>query len=601
MSNPALLIWNRLEPQPRGEDIEKALRAEIRDPLWMLSRQWQLGEFQAENAGIVSFVRLTYQKYNPHKIRWNDDTTTAFSGEDQPLEVMVENSEYTPDLFTRIEIGRHWTRLLNKYLPEEGKTEKMEAFKRSQRLHFQQLLQNTDDQKIEQSDLLSDEPYLNIILALSNESIIDGGILIDIIADEQYVLSEYILGYKDESIDTIGQQLLVWANRIYNLKIGESKGWHTSHLEHQFELDIPSGEGGIKKLKAEEFFGDALDWHQFDFSKNETEYEAPSDPTIDEIEEREEVLMPSPIRYTGMPSTRWWEMEDSTVNFGNIKANTTNPTALIFSQFALIYGNDWLMMPLPLEIGALYKINNMVITDNFGFQTQVRHIHETAPDEKWGFFQLHNEELGLDNQNDTCLFLPPTLDKVQKSKPLEQVSFIRDEMANMVWAIEEIIPDHFGTGTSGSDRATVLSEFLSGIETDQPSDGISSQVMPKYQIGTSVPEHWIPFIPLHIKDGNLTSRRIQLRRASMPRIINGMEPVRIRPKTPLLKKGLAATPKQAYDIFEEEVPRSGAIVSGSWKRARWINGKTFVWYARQKTNGRGEGASQLKFDQLLDK
>jgi len=53
-------------------------------------------------------------------------------------------------------------------------------------------------------------------------------------------------------------------------------------------------------------------------------------------------------------------------------------------------------------------------------------------------------------------------------------------------------------------------------------------------------------------------------------------------------------------VEEEEVPRAGIFVERSWQRARWIDGRTFLWVGRRKTAGRGEGWSQLVFDQIVD-
>ena len=47
---PTVTVWNRLEGRPRTRDFERALQAEVRDALWMLSRQWQLGEFAGDDA-----------------------------------------------------------------------------------------------------------------------------------------------------------------------------------------------------------------------------------------------------------------------------------------------------------------------------------------------------------------------------------------------------------------------------------------------------------------------------------------------------------------------------------------------------------------------
>ncbi len=42
--------WNRLEPRPRARDLNDTLAAKPRDPLWLLTRQWQFGEFHGEDA-----------------------------------------------------------------------------------------------------------------------------------------------------------------------------------------------------------------------------------------------------------------------------------------------------------------------------------------------------------------------------------------------------------------------------------------------------------------------------------------------------------------------------------------------------------------------
>ena len=37
----SLTQWNRIESRPRTNDLGDPLRAEVRDALWMLARQWQ--------------------------------------------------------------------------------------------------------------------------------------------------------------------------------------------------------------------------------------------------------------------------------------------------------------------------------------------------------------------------------------------------------------------------------------------------------------------------------------------------------------------------------------------------------------------------------
>jgi hypothetical protein len=125
-----------------------------------------------------------------------------------------------------------------------------------------------------------------------------------------------------------------------------------------------------------------------------------------------------------------------------------------------------------------------------------------------------------------------------------------------------------------------------------------------YLAMTDVPENWIPFIPVHVAGDN---RQTQLQRASMLRIIeeDPDRPVKIKPRTAILREGLdhlaadGTTPEPlAFYIHEEEVPRAGVRISESFQRTRWINGEVFVWQGIDKKTGKGEGSSNLAFDQI---
>ena len=47
----SITTWVRLEPRCRTADMNAGLQARIYDPLWLLARQWQIGEFQGEDNG----------------------------------------------------------------------------------------------------------------------------------------------------------------------------------------------------------------------------------------------------------------------------------------------------------------------------------------------------------------------------------------------------------------------------------------------------------------------------------------------------------------------------------------------------------------------
>ena len=120
-----------------------------------------------------------------------------------------------------------------------------------------------------------------------------------------------------------------------------------------------------------------------------------------------------------------------------------------------------------------------------------------------------------------------------------------------------------------------------------------------HEVMNTVPENWIPFIPVHVENSN---REIQLQRAAMPRILEGDpdRPEKVRPRTMLLRKGLDRTPAKSYFLHEEEVLGAGVRVTQAFQRARWRNGQVFVWLGVRKQTGRGEGHSGLVFDRIVD-
>src|SRR5215211_7947281 len=68
---PEIKGWNRLEGRPRNVDFERALRAEAQDAFWFLSRQWQFGELQGEDAGSPIEARLVTSRRSLHRYRPN--------------------------------------------------------------------------------------------------------------------------------------------------------------------------------------------------------------------------------------------------------------------------------------------------------------------------------------------------------------------------------------------------------------------------------------------------------------------------------------------------------------------------------------------------
>lgn len=72
-----------------------------------------------------------------------------------------------------------------------------------------------------------------------------------------------------------------------------------------------------------------------------------------------ESFIPTPIKFRGMPQARFWQMEESRIDFGKKDASTTSTLALLLAEFGLVYGNDWFVLPHPLAIRTICEINGL--------------------------------------------------------------------------------------------------------------------------------------------------------------------------------------------------------------------------------------------------
>jgi hypothetical protein len=57
----SIAFFRRLEPRQPTGDLDRGFRAEVADPLWLLGRQWQLGEHTGEDASSPVLVDVTTQ------------------------------------------------------------------------------------------------------------------------------------------------------------------------------------------------------------------------------------------------------------------------------------------------------------------------------------------------------------------------------------------------------------------------------------------------------------------------------------------------------------------------------------------------------------
>ena len=113
----SVTIWNRLEPRCRTQDLSSGLAAPIYDPLWLLARQWQVGEFAGRDAGSPLTVQVQWSTAPFDRFQSGAAPVTPYDGT-QPLETIVEWEAVRPpkgavDLRQSAEAGLQFLRLLD--------------------------------------------------------------------------------------------------------------------------------------------------------------------------------------------------------------------------------------------------------------------------------------------------------------------------------------------------------------------------------------------------------------------------------------------------------------------------------------------------------
>jgi hypothetical protein len=598
---PSVTTWNRLEARPRTQQFERALQAEVRDALWMLTKQWQMGEFRGSDAGSPVFSKLLLDTTRLTKYQPDAKPTQPFE-EDVPLEAKVErypielerqNRPMSIDL--RMAMGRQWLRLIAGFPPAYRK-----AFVDTYGFV------SPDPTKKENADVCAQPEVFQTLVALSvisGRAMDGGGLYLHLIASAGNRAYDDVAGIAPGDFPELNKRadrFVAWFQRLFfQPPSAADSAWMPSKLEYNFAVSAPTKTGGEKVYVADEYSAGRLDWYSVDVNAASSSLDPVDGASVTGLPaDGPRTMIPTPVSFSGMPNTRWWSFEDRKTNFGDIDANTTDVAKLLFIEFALVYSNDWFVIPYTLPAGAIATIKGFAVTNVFGERLWIEAAGSGADAnwQRWSMFTINVE--GLANAAaENSLLLLPTLGKVQQGPPGEEIMLVRDEVANMVWGIEKTVPLPTGVSRPGKEVAAQNLAFLQNlIAPPAPSPGLSTATI-RYQVMSTVPEHWIPFIPVHVPGSN---RTIQIQRAALPRTLAGdpNPPAKVQPRTALLREGLDKG--ALYFIHEEEVPRAGARLLQFYQRTRWTDGKIYTWLRVLKQTGRGEGSSGLAFDEIVD-
>jgi hypothetical protein len=525
--------YARLEPRTRADDLTAGIAARVYDAAWMLARQWQLGELTGDDGGTPITVRHTGTTTWCATYTDAAGTRSLAQGEG-PLEAFTEAGPVPLTHRRRVELGRALLRRLR----SAGLGDRVPV-------------------------LLKTFPFADTSAAgLSAGRIPDGGAVLEefgaaLRTDPPSVPPKPDLVVDDDLIHACVEWLADCAALL-----GEpaSGAWEERRLSNFFEVEVPSPAAGLK-LVADGTGDGSTDWWAFDAVS------LPSDATA-AAEPYDVSTIPTRASFRGMPTTRWWQEEDAAIDLGGVEANAADLARMAMLQFALVFGNDHFVLPVQMPVGAAFTTSHLLVTDTFGVTLSLAPAPRASASGRrgegagrWTMFTLTlSDGSGVSD----AFVLPASAVHRLTSRPVEDVHLLRDEMANLAWAVEAVV--------EGEDGPIQRSERPLPEQPDPPTTGPL-----RYRLGGRVPPNWFPLVPVRTMTGDAPELVLQ-QMATAPEV----------PAGTMLRVGIR------FD--DDRIPREGRRVIREHVLARWGDGTPYGWIARRATIGRGEGSSGLSFD-----
>jgi hypothetical protein len=566
----SITFWNRLEPRPRSTNIGPALSARVRDPLWMLTRQWQFGEFQGEDAAAPAYVQINAT--DGRLLGWQRDAHTfQHVSPGHPLEPMIVGEDFSPDLASRVEVGQ----LFEKLLADAQVPELVPDFRRAYAIApptNAELASSPDRESVRFRQVVSGRVVDGLALYRAARR-----------SAPELPPDPSIPFAKSDAVRDALTKLDQWIREVWRgFSTNDPFVWRPERLEYQVSLVAARPTHEPVMIAAQPGSTGDFNWQTLEIS---TQVATGLNIPPGAVTSSTRSLIPGRVEFRGMPNHRWWDFENGQIDFGGVRPDTRDLIKLIFIDFMLVHGNDWFLIPLEQKVGSLCRIDSLVVHDVFGGSTEIvrADVNAGAVDQRWTMFSMPEET--APHQLSGFFVLPSNAGPAsQRGLVVEEVLFLRDEMANMAWAVEVTTENGIGKPWLGHDRDLAIHA------TEPPPEAPDPAAPPlRYQIQTRVPENWIPLLPVVIDPAE---GDIALERGAM--LTNTPNP------TPIVPVGRILSPSsldgQPYRIREEEIPREGLKVSRVICRTRGTDGSTHLWITRRKQIGRGEGSSGLRFD-----
>jgi hypothetical protein len=576
----------RFAVQTRSPDINDGLAARLADPLWMLARQWQFGEFRGEDAGSPVTLQFHATAHAPTWWRPEPDATQplaqpwqAWTVRSGPLETCIdaEPDDGTNWVELRLEGGIAARRaLLAAGLPDAAnRLTTVAGWNRSDASPPPTPTSPIDAALMEctaDADALNDHiaPWADPATPVPDSVLADWAISADTAAGFAATMRTWRQWWQRQ---TAGRPTTPPADRV------DPPSWDSQRLEYRGSLGFASNP--TVQLHVDRHPGGPLDWYSVDIIpalSADTQNAPTPPPDLQTPTPVTALSVPQPARFAGMPAARFWEFEDARVDFGSTDASGADLARMLLIDYTTVYDHNWYLAPLRLPTAALIHVDQPVtIVDSFGLNSPLDPFAE-KPAANTRMFNLSTltgppTASTPDPQWNTRWFwFAPRLASTLDSDPIEQIGLRRDEMADLGWAIITNHSDNFGRNVTDYPL----------VQADAPAGPT-----PSYIVESPVPLNWIPLVPTPLNPLNPNSAYLL--------VLQPLERTATGGAAPTPGRLLAGTP---WQIHEEELGCAGVTITRCRTLARWHDGNVYTWSSRCAWAGGGEADSGLTWDYL---
>lgn len=612
MPTPDLFSYTRFESVSRDPSLADGLAARVADPLWLLARQDTIGELSGTDAGSAVLTRLRAHSSRLTRLR----AGAASTGPGQqlqpgggPLETMIE-AEAEPGSEPRPLFGAQAGLAYLRLLGQSAGTGDLSVYRAGLLAAYpfpapqgvqpaQQVGQAPplDVSQIDQYQALL--PYVGRVpdgqaLYAALSATVPGGTL---------PAAPPLGAANGATVLAIAQSWLAWYEAVAGVALAPEHCWAPERMEYAFSVAAPGPGAETILVSANNSTGE-FQWYHCDLAASSIQPVAagdtlgavPSDLSGGDIP-IDITAFPTAVRYRGMPSPRFWTFEDGAVNFGNVSAPAEDVLTSLIVDYALRYANDHYIVPIPLSIGSILRVESLVVTDTYGETMVIRPV--AATDGTTGTFRLFEQTVvpqpGAPPVRDPLFVLLPTTAAGLSGAPLEQVDYARDDAAELVWAVENT-----ALGTTGEPVDRTAEAAVMAAATPLPPPSADPLATLTYVPRTLVLNNWFPFLssagplPPAVLASSTTVPNTYVTLADVPPVTGVLDQ-----PPPLPWSRILGDQSPPVSLPQEEITGAGLRVTREWRYARWIDGTQLSWVRRVTDVGRGPASSGLKFDQAI--